>query len=439
MPHNAASPGPRRSSLIAALQPDARQALERIVSAAGDAAVYVVGGALRDALLGRPITDLDLAVEGDAAALAARAIRGARVIAHPRFLTASLHAGSVRIDLATCRRETYPHPGALPRVAPADIESDLRRRDFTINATALRLNGAAALIDPCGGQRDLQAGIVRVLHDRSFIDDPTRVFRAFRYAARLGFRVHPATRALLPTGVASIPRLSGERLRRELELTFGEEHAGEALEDAQDCGALAAIHHALAWDPRRTAGFASLRRLVPADPFGFALLAAKATPPDAESLVRRLRLKRAETDAVRGLAALAGAAATLTRRSAKPSGVVLLLDRSPPASVAAFAAVCSDTIAAQIALRYLEEWRYVKPHLNGRDLTRLGVPEGPHVQRGLHLIRAARLDGWASDRGDEEALVLRFAKSIRDSGRRQGAGVSAEARELSPHHRRNGS
>ena len=151
--------------------------------------------------------------------------------------------------------------------------------------------------------------------------------------------------------------------------------------------------------------------------FGFALLAAGASQHDAAAIITRLRLKRGEAQAVAGIAALGNAAATLARPGAKPSGIAVLLDRYPEESVAAFAAMHSGAIAGRLALRYLAEWRDVKPALNGRDLLAMGVPEGPRVHQGLQLLRAARLDGWAVDRDDERALTMRFVKSIRDSSR----------------------
>jgi tRNA nucleotidyltransferase (CCA-adding enzyme) len=151
-------------------------------------------------------------------------------------------------------------------------------------------------------------------------------------------------------------------------------------------------------------------------PFAFALLCAQAPSQSAISIVERLRLRRHEAEAVTALASMRDIVSTLRRPGAKPSGVVVLLDRYPIPAVGAFAATAPDPIARQLALRYLDEWRHVKPLLGGDDLVALGVPNGPQVQKGLLLIRAARLDGWASDEGDERALAMRFAKSIRDSG-----------------------
>jgi tRNA nucleotidyltransferase (CCA-adding enzyme) len=405
-----------REALLAQLQPAPADAIRSIVDeAARHAAVYAAGGAVRDLLLGRTIGDIDLVTEGDAIAITRAALPRARVTAHQRFRTASAVIDGARIDVATSRRETYARPGALPRVEPAPIDEDLMRRDFSVNAIALRLD-EPAFIDPSGGRADLAVGVIRVLHARSFIDDPTRIYRAFRYAARLGFALEPVTQRLLHDGLAYVATVGGERLRRELELIIGEPVAGEILQAVQGAGVLQATHSALHWSDEKTRALRSdPAQHVARVPFVFGLLAAGASPEDAASLIDRLRLTRDEAAAVRGVSALRSAGHMLRRPDVKPSGVVVLLDRYPPAAIAAYALTTGETIARQLALRYLDEWRHVRPLLRGDDLIGMGVPAGPQVHRGLQLIRAARLDGWAGDRAGERALVARFAKSIRDS------------------------
>jgi len=404
-----------RTRFRQALPEPVRAAIGRIIVAAAGAPVYAVGGAVRDLLLGRPLVDIDLAIEGDAIAAVREALRGARVTTHARFGTASVQADGTRVDVAMTRSETYACPGALPDVQPANIEADLARRDFTVNALALRLDGDAQVLDPTGGVADIESRVLRVLHDGSFADDATRIFRAFRYAARLRFQIEPHTRRLLDAATAYIATIGGERIRRELELMLLEPESA-SLEAAAAAGALVAAHPALTWDAACTDALGGpAARHAPRAPLGFALLARRATQAQAVDIATRLRLKRAEAAAVADVVAVAGVAGTLRRPDAKPSGVVVLLDRFAPAAVAAFAATTDDAIAGQLALRYLELWRHEKTRLSGRDLQAMGVPAGPSVQRGLQLIRAARLDGWASGIDDERALAMRFAKSIRDS------------------------
>lgn len=402
--------------IVDALPAAARDALNRLLAVAPTA--YAAGGAVRDAIMERPIVDLDVVTERDAIDIARAAWPEAHLTVHERFRTASAPFGGFWVDLATARTETYAHPGALPDVTMADIEADLARRDFTVNAMALSLSGEPRLIDPHGGASDVAAKLIRVLHDRSFEDDATRIFRTHRYAARLGFAIEAHTHDLLRGGVRYVGTISGERLRREIELILSEAQSHIVFAALDADGALVAIHPALRWD----AAWETATPLhgIPREATGFALLAATATAADAEAIVERLRLTREEAAAMRGIVALRGAEATLARPEAKPSGVVVLLDRYPPAAVAAFSIAAASPVARTLAGRYLAEWRHERPILRGDDLQAMGVPAGPQVARGLALIRAARLDGWAHDRGDEQALVLRFAKSIRDSGAMRG-------------------
>ncbi len=196
--------------------------------AAGDDSTYAVGGPVRDMLRGSPSRDADIAVEGDPSALAGRlagVLGGARVTLHRAFGTAVVRTDGVRIDVAATRTERYPRPAALPVVAPAGIDADLGRRDFTVNALAAAITGPrfGELLDPFGGRADLEARVIRVLHPASFRDDPTRLVRAVRYAARLGFTIDPETERLAREAIAVglVDALSGARVRAELGRTSG--------------------------------------------------------------------------------------------------------------------------------------------------------------------------------------------------------------------------
>jgi tRNA nucleotidyltransferase (CCA-adding enzyme) len=415
-----ADPISLRARFFAQLPDPVRLMIERLACDGDAHGVYAVGGAVRDLVLGRPLilplVDIDLTTGGDAIDLVRGAVSGVKITAHERFRTASFTIRGANIDVATARSEIYTKPGALPRVEPADIETDLRRRDFSINAMALRLDGEPRLLDPVGGMADIDSRRVRVLHARSFEDDATRIFRAIRHAARLEFTLEAETQQLLEAGLGFVASISGARLRRELDLMLLEPSASAALESAAAGGALGAIQPALRWDEARSAAWVNADlRSIPRLPFGFALLTAGTSLQDAAEVVERLRLPKDESGAVLGLASMPEVATMLRRPDAKPSGVVVLLDRYPAAAVAAYAVTAGDQIAGRVALRYLAEWRHVRPLLHGDELIALGVPAGPQVHQGLQLIRAARLDGWATDEGDERALALRFAKSIRDS------------------------
>ena len=197
---------------------------------------------MRDLLLGLTPKDWDVVVEGQAAALVRSAAKklAARMVEHPRFMTFTLHfSDGTHLDITTARSETYPTPGILPVVRPATLAQDARRRDFTSNALYLQLNlTPGELLDPTGGQADMKSGQIRVLHDQSFVDDPTRLYRAARYATRYGWTVEGKTLSLIHKAVAEDrPRsVSLVRLRHELFRTLEEENPIPALQATWDWG-----------------------------------------------------------------------------------------------------------------------------------------------------------------------------------------------------------
>jgi len=372
--------------------------------------LFLVGGATRDLLLERPGFDLDLSVEGDAVAVA-RAVAaetGGRAVTHDRFGTARVTGPGFRIDLARTRRETYPHPGALPVVEPATLAEDLARRDFTVNAIALRLEPEPpALIDPFRGAADIQASLIRVLHDRSFQDDATRMLRAVRYAARLGFKIATQTEALVRRDLSYLGTISGPRLRTELALLFQDPAAavaGTLL--AQRLGVLQAIHPALRlqepvaerWE-QALAG----ERHAPLDELGFCVVAHPGDEGTAASVSKWLHLTGRIEHALADLVRLEAQSSKLEAMS-RPSEATELLDRYTPAAVWALA-VLRGGKTGQTCLDYLGTWRHVRPELSGDDLLALGMPAGPRLGEALRALRAARLDGEASSREQELALV----------------------------------
>lgn len=398
-----------------------RKALDEAIAAAARASLslYLVGGPVRDLFLGAKSLDLDLAVEGDALTVAGgvAAATGGRVVAHPRFGTASVRGAGFRVDLASARGETYERPGALPRVEPAAIEDDLARRDFTINAMAVRLTEPAGeLLDPFGGAADLEAKKIRVLHDRSFQDDATRMLRAARYAARLGFEIDAGTQRLIRRDLSYLDTVSGARLRQELVLTFREQRSIEAVVLLQRLGILAAVHPSLALDdtvvlPWREA--VAGERLADVAELGFCLLCRCEREADADSVSRRLHLTGAIEGALRDFVRARDAFAKLAPSGAPPSLVVETLEPLRPAAVWA-AGIVEGGAAKTMAESFLRHWRRVRPILRGDDLLALGVAPGPEVGRAMRQLRAAKLDGRVEGRRQEEEFVRRLAGGKRE-------------------------
>ena len=372
--------------------------------------LYIVGGAVRDLLLGRPIVDLDLVVEGNAIALA-RHLAGARgetVVAHRRFGTATFRLGDFSIDVVTARSETYSRPGALPTVRPGTIGDDLLRRDFTVNAMAIPLGAGSPgdILDPHGGRDDLARGLIRVLHQGSFIDDATRIMRALRYEGRLGFQVEEETYSLMRDNVAMLGTISGDRVRRELELILGEDAPEHILRRAGEVGVLAQLHPALKGDGGIERRFSQARRRGSAEPALYlCLLAYDLTEEEGERLISRLDvrgpLKRDIQDTLR----LKGELPALDRPHL-PSAVYGALRRRSPRAVLACALSTGGEAARGHLERYLGQYRYVETCLDGDDLQAMGVAPGPGLGRMLKALHDARLDGAVSTREDEEALVL---------------------------------
>lgn len=382
-------------------------------TAAGGAAAYAVGGPVRDLLRGEPSRDADIAVEGDAVAVARRlaaALGEGRVTVHRAFGTAVVRAGGVRVDLAATRSERYPHPAALPVVSPAGIDADLARRDFTVNALAAGLSGprAGELLDPYDGRADLASGTIRILHAGSFRDDPTRIFRAARYAARLGFSLEPDTERRAREAVAEglVGELSGARVRAEVVGLLGETAAtaAGALRIAEELGLLAAVAPGLAPQPaeRLERVDAARGRFAPRIPVWrprLALVAGGAGDAAVAGLVERLRLRRADAAAVRA-AATASALGPRLAAAAAPSDVAELLDRLP-LDAAVFVAAGGGPGADAAAL-YLERLRGIRLEIDGTVLRdELGMAQSPRVGEVLAELLRRKRNGQLRDRGSE--------------------------------------
>lgn len=350
-------------------------------AAANGTEIHLVGGAVRDLLLGAERADLDLAVVGDPAPLARRL--GGDVRVHERFGTASARFGGGRIDIARTRTETYERPGALPAVSWATLRDDLARRDFSVNAMALPLTGPPALIDLHGGVEDLRAGRLRVLHERSFIDDPTRAVRAARYAARLDLALDPGTAALL--GACDLTTVSAERVGAELRRLAAEPQAVHALALLVEWGLaeadldLAARAHAVAGRAPYAAG---------ADAAAVFLAAA--------SLRVGAYATGAELAAARELADSSEIApSALAARARGHSTTELVIARA---------------LGAAWVDDYVGKWRDIRLEIGGADLLAAGVPEGPALGRALEASLRAKQDGEASGRDAELAVALQAAE-----------------------------
>jgi tRNA nucleotidyltransferase (CCA-adding enzyme) len=374
--------------------------------------VYLVGGSVRDILLGEPNFDVDIVVEGDAIALAnalANKLDG-RVRAHRTFGTAVVLFGDdERVDVVTARSESYHAPAVLPTVEPGTIDEDLHRRDFTINAMAVSLEGDAVgeLVDPFGGRADLDAGRIRILHDRSFIDDPTRILRAIRYEDRYGFRMDDDTVRLARECIATghVGDLSGARLRDELEALLSEGDVSHAIPRLSELGAEREVHPHVVADDETVRLFDRLRDLnrryslgVPAWRLGLAALGRRLPHDEIDTWLHGLKIRRQDAQLIS--AAIEDGpriAEHVGRDSLAPADVVALAEpHAPDAPLFALA------LADQPQLHeFFDRLEAIELEIDGADLAQLGLGESPRVGEILAEVRRRKLNGELAGRESE--------------------------------------
>ena len=450
---------PSRNNLagrLSAALPGARLALLKSAARIAHdqhAALYIVGGFVRDLLLERPSQDFDLVVEGDAIKLANSLSRqyGGRVTTHARFGTAKWHIGEIRpeiiqtlqaeqdeslvnepesgpvrylspsdlpesLDLVTARTEFYNYPTALPTVEQGSIKLDLHRRDFTINTLALRLDGShyGELHDYWGGLNDLRHGIVRVLHSLSFVDDPTRMLRAVRFEQRFGFQIEERTLQLLLEATSLLERVSGDRIRHELDHILDEDVAPQILERLDELGLLSAIHPDLKWDNWLRPRLEALQNRLPdADwelsqeelrrKVGYILWFLRLPEEQVISVCRRLKLSASLTDAILSASQLWRDLPGLSEVT--PSQAVERLQIVPRLARYGLYLATSDIHLRRILQLYVTRWRKVYPTIDGHSLRDRGLPPGPLYRRILDELRAAWLDGKVTNKEEEQAFL----------------------------------
>ena len=388
------------------LAPADRTLLDTAIAAAEVSAadLWAVGGAVRDLAAGLPVRDVDLATAGDPARLAAAVasqVQG-QMLTEPRFGTASVRLGDHRLDFTALRTERYARPGALPTVRlGASLEDDLARRDFTVNAFALGLTGRIRdnVVDPFGGLDDLRDRRLRVLHNRSFVDDATRLWRGARYATRLRLRPDPTTATLIAEGGRWLASISARRLWAEYERTAAERRVGAALNLLDRWGVLTATHPGFHLDP---AAKQALRGR-PGPISSGLLLAVLIAPLNIRvqpAIERRLGAPRAAVRAV------ADATRLLNTADDDPDTLEAL---SATDEAARTAALWLGPVPQRQYQRALRRWERTRPPLGAHDLMRLGIAEGPALGRVLRRLRRERYLGTLTGVREARRLARRWA------------------------------
>ncbi len=387
--------------------------------------LYIVGGFVRDVLLGHPTLDFDMVVVGKTMAFANSLSQqlGGQVTTHPSFGTATWYPPPnqawlpPQIDFATTRIETYSAPAALPTVklvrGPDALFRDTFRRDFTINAMAFRLYPPpfGLLIDPRGGREDLRRGLIQVMHSRSFIDDPTRIFRAARFAVRLNFQISPATFALIPSALQYVPALSGERIRHEFDLIFTEADPAAVLNRLSEWGVLdqiglmfdekkaRALRWVQAWLKRPTW---AVREPISREAVGWILLTAGQ--PDPLRTAARFSLSKLAAVGLAEAARFPAITAALAAAD-RPSAVDLALRGLSDEALLALWATLPDPAQRDQVAAYADRYRHQHPTLDGNFLRALGLKPGPLFGKLLTQLREALLNGEVVTPDDEAAWL----------------------------------
>ncbi|MBI5167548.1 MAG: CBS domain-containing protein [candidate division NC10 bacterium] len=417
------------SNYIANRLPPKIQALLRLAGEVADQVVtncYIVGGFVRDLLLGVENFDVDLVVEGDGIAYAEALASHlqARVRSHKKFGTAVLTLpDGFKVDVASARTEYYEHPAALPTVEHSSIRRDLYRRDFTINTLAIKLNRKpfGELIDFFGGQRDLRDKVIRVIHSLSFVDDPTRALRAARFEARYGFRLAKHTVELIQNAVALglFQKLSGKRLSTELSLIFQEGHPVQILKRLEEFRILEAIHPKIHLRKEAIGLFERIREVLSwhsllfrrAQPQTWQIyllaLLSDLHPAEARAVIRKLSLSPKVAEKLgRDLSGYRSLSRELSRRpQLSPSQVYrLLMDHSLEILLFLMAKAPEEAVKRHIS-DFLTHYSKVTTALRGDDLMRMGIKPGPIYRDILNSLLYARLDGKIQTREGEVSLV----------------------------------
>ena len=368
---------------------------------------FLVGGTVRDVLLSRDVSDIDIAIEGHPSCITdSMSQKGSlEVISTSNFGTQKTRMGDIKIDLAMARTEEYPVPVALPKVLPSDINEDLKRRDFTVNSMAVSLSDGSwgQLLDPHEGLLDIRRKQIRILHSNSFRDDPTRIFRAFRYSMRLDFSIDPLTNKLITDSVELVNELSGSRIVNELACIYKEHKVVSILKRLEKDCVFANIHEGWSFTERI---FDSIELLIKCDPFDanalFVVLTAELTQRDREELFIRLNLDNASMKSISDFSIVEG-----FDTSINPSDLYNKLKPCSSSAIRAGKAFFTKTRRERLVF-FSDKLKNFILEIDGNDLLALGISEGPTVGATLKLLQDCALDQGITGRKAQMELVVKL-------------------------------
>lgn len=393
---------------------------------------YLVGGCLRDLILGVKNLDLDIAIEGNGIIFAQNLAQKlkSRLKTHERFGTAILIlSDGLKVDIATTRQEKYPYSAALPVVNSGSLKEDLKRRDFTINAMAVSIavDKEQKIIDPFGGQDDLSSGRIRILHNLSFKDDPTRILRAIRFSQRFDFKIEPKTLLLLKEAISDglLDKVNPHRMRDELILMLKEQNPFRPIKELDDLGALSFISTKLKIGKSTQALFKSIskeiawfvknfpaRRQLDTWLVYFAALLAPLTWLEIKLIIYRLGLRKGEqkrvTSYYRGRKKLIS---SLSKKQVAPEQIFLLLEPLSYETIILLSATTPNKNFKKYLADFFEIYNGMRLCISGHDLGGLGVLPGPEYQKIFAKVLTAKLNGQVRNRQTELALIRKLVQA----------------------------
>lgn len=373
--------------------------------------LYLVGGTVRDILLDIPFSDIDISMlnaDHDFPRILAKGLAG-EIISTSQFGTSKLLINNGIIDLATARNEKYEQPGALPTVCSGNIREDMARRDFTVNAIAVSLSVESwgNVFDPFKGIEDLRDKQIRTLHPKSFIDDPTRIFRAIRYAERLSFKVEDNTISELNKNVSYIDLVKGDRIRHEMEKIFQEDRANAMLAKAQKLRVLSTIHTSLNLKESllKKLGQTIIEGTRKRSLIFLSLLTHESSPIQRSEIMRRLNLDTKTKQIVNDTSVAHVLLRDLTSPDIRYSQYHKVLGPLDSIAIEACLFAIDDQLTKLKLKIYLKEKRLTTTILTGKDLVKLGIPEGPQIGGVLEKLLLAKMDEQITTREEEVAFT----------------------------------
>lgn len=405
------------SILKQSIPADINSAIEEITKVADmeKANIYFVGGVVRDLLINKPVFDIDLVYEGDAIQL--YQILGiknfSKAILHKRFGTVKLRLGDYNIDIVSARKEQYERPGALPAVTSGSIFDDLARRDFSINSMAIKISnkGPEEIIDPYGGQRDIFLKLIRILHEKSFIDDPTRIFRAIRYEQRFNFNIEPDTYGIIKRDIKMLHAVSRNRITHEFMLFFSEQYPEKILLRSHDIGLLTEFYPKSELEPRIVRLYKTARKYFTAGQLQIAYICLLIYDLNNEQLERflgNLSFTRQQVLVMRQTITLKNELESISLSSPKTWDIIQLLRKYEPLVIQINQISSSNIKIKKMIKYYLNKLRYIRSALTGEDLIGLGIPSGIRIGKILTYLYKARINGQVKSREEEITLAIKL-------------------------------